>query len=113
MYTSLRTIGLSLALALPLAAGVGANNTAQASHDDCVTTFEFNQVRHGWTKQRVHRVFDVLGRQTAYYSSGTTSYQDRDYRACVRPAYSTVSVYYVWHRSDHTWRVYGKYADWN
>ncbi len=112
MYTSLKRAGLALALSLPLVGGIGAVDSAQASHDACVTRHEFSLVKNGWTKERVHRVFDVDGRQTSYYN-GYGSYQSREYKACVQPAYSYINVDYVWRKSDHTWRVDGKSAYWS
>ncbi len=111
MHTSLKRVGLSLALALPLVGGIGAVDSAQADTEDCVTRQEFGLVKSEWTKERVHRVFDVLGRQASYYD-GYGKYQSREYRSCVDPRYSYLNMDYVWRKSDHTWRVDGKSAYW-
>ncbi len=95
-----------------LAGSVTFAPTASADTEGCVTRAEFRSVRNGWSADRVHRVFDTNGRQTYFYGGGPYSNpsQGRDYRACVQPRYSLVSVDYEKRRG--VWRVTGKFAYW-
>lgn len=70
---------------------------AEAHTHDCVTRTEYRKIRNGFSMDRVHRIFDVRGR----LSYGSSGYVSRDYNACGR--YNYVSVSYE--RDNGVWRV--------
>lgn len=91
MLKPLKTVGVAMALALPLV-GFGLVESAQADTAGCVTKSEFRNVSRGMSKTRVHNIFDTSGRQT-YFSSGYgTRYESREYKACVHPRWSFIDV---------------------
>jgi hypothetical protein len=89
---------------------------AEAHVRPCVSKAEFRSVSRGFSKKRVHRVFDVRGRQSYFF--GGTAYsrpqQGREYRACTHwwrgGPHGTVYVDYRKRRG--VWRVTSKDAFW-
>ena len=94
------------ATVLALAAGSVLTVAAPASADTpgCVSKSEYRTVKKGWTKTRVHRLFDTRGKQSISYPP----YEDREYKACTVTygTHGTVSVEYK------NGRVDSKYAIW-
>jgi hypothetical protein len=73
------------AAALAVALTVGAVPQADAAGSPgCVSRTEFRSVKRGYTKQRVHRVFETTGRQESWYSFGGDRYESRRYKACTK-----------------------------
>ncbi|MDQ4085608.1 MAG: hypothetical protein M3165_07275 [Actinomycetota bacterium] len=59
--------------------------------------------------RRVHRIFDIRGRQTSYYDGEyIPDSQSREYRT--RSRWGSVNVDFE--RRRGTWRLSGKYAYW-
>lgn len=77
--------------------------TAQADTPGCVTRAEYRHVQRGFSKARVHHIFDTRGK-FAYGSSGYGF--TRDYKTCTK--YGSVSVDYK--VRDGVARVTGKYG---
>lgn len=78
---------LTLALATLALAGLAATVTpavdvAQADTAGCVSKREFKNVKRGFTKKRVHRIFDTKGKQFSWFNVGGDTYESREYRAC-------------------------------
>jgi hypothetical protein len=48
----------------------------------CVSRKEYHRVERGWSKRRVHRLFDFDGHQSSHFTIGGDSYQSREYRTC-------------------------------
>jgi hypothetical protein len=81
---------------------------AAATHD-CVSDYEFSLVRPGWTKDRVHRLFDVRGVRTAYSNSGGYIDETRAYRACREPGATRMYIWFDnYSSSGHGMRVWRK-----
>ncbi len=83
-----------------------------------VTKAEFHAVSKGMNKDRVHRIFDVAGKQTWFYSgSSYCSWKDlwacpeqsREYRT--KSKWGAVNVDYR-RNPDGNWVVTSKYAYW-
>ena len=92
---------------------VGAPAAVAAKPTPYVTKAEFKQVRRGMTMNKVHRIFDVTGKQTSYMSGypgkwGWPATQSREYKA--KSKFSYVSVDYK--KVNGTWKVTGKTAFW-
>lgn len=77
-----------------------------------MTKREFGRVAKGWSKARVHRVFDTRGTQTAFFGASPYSRAEewREYRACRNPEWSMVEVDYE--KRSGVWRVTDKTAFW-
>jgi hypothetical protein len=84
---------------------------AQAA-ESYVTKAEFRKVKRGMPVKRVHRIFDVDGKQTMYFpaypSLGIPAEQSREYR--VRSKWGYVSVDFK--RKDGRWVMARKHAYW-
>lgn len=107
MRTTLAAIAASVAL---IATPILTAAPAQADTPGCVSRNEFGLVKKGWTKARVHRLFDTSGQQY-YYSSaqyGFPAEQWREYDGC--PEYSWIDVDYV--KRNGVWYVTSKDAIW-
>ena len=89
----------ALTLSAPVAPAV-------ADTAGCVTKDEFKKVSKGMTMTKVHNIFDTKGSQ----SMSGYGMQFRDYKACVKPSWSIVSVDYE--KKDGVWKVTGKLALW-
>lgn len=91
---------------------VAASPATAADTAGCVTKAEFKSVSKGMGLKRVHNILDTAGKQT-YYSSGSKYYpavQWREYKACVKPTWSSVNVDYK--RKNGRWVVTNKSAYW-
>lgn len=97
--------GSVLAAALAVAP-VMVQAPASAATPGCVTKAEFHKVTHGMSRKRVKRIFGTDGKQSFFF----TGYQSRDYKTCVDPKWSEVSVDYK--KRHGVWRVYSKMAIW-
>ena len=103
---------------LALAAPVVVAPPAQAADNPYVTKWEFRHAKKKMSMKRVHRIFDIKGRQT-YFISGSQwcSFEDlwacpsqsRDYRTKSR--WGTVTVDYIKYPGG-VWRLDSKYAFW-
>ena len=103
-------VGTATAAALAIAPLTVAA-PAQADTPKCVSKPEFKKVQKGWAISRVHRVFDVSGKQTSYMG-GSAYYpasQSRDYKPC-SSQYGFVSIDYE--KKSGVWKVTQKYAFW-
>jgi hypothetical protein len=92
-----------------------APTAAMADTPSYVSKTEFRRVHKGMGIKRVHRIFDVRGKQTAYYDGykcgtryGWCAEQDREYRT--RGKWGYVSIDYV--RKHGRWVVTSKHALW-
>ena len=102
----MKRLGAVLGTVALAAAPLAVAAPASADTENCVSRLEFKKVQKGWSMKRVHRVFDVGGKQYYFYSG----YQGREYRACQSPEYSIVNVDYV--KKAGVWRVESKFAYW-
>jgi len=100
--TRMRRILVTLIAAAFTATGlVVVAPPASATHD-CVNKKEYKRVKKGMSKSRVHRIFDINGKQV---STGY-GYEYRDYRVCTDPKCGFVSVTF------HKKKLDSKYAYW-
>ncbi len=106
----LTSVAAAFTLAMGTVLAVGA--PADADTAGCVTKREFGRVAKGWSKARVHRVFDTRGTQSAFFGASSFSPAEewREYRACRNPQYSMVQVDYE--KRAGVWRVSDKTAFW-
>jgi hypothetical protein len=95
---------------------IGAPAAVAAKPTPYVTKAEFNQVRKGMPMWKVHRIFDVNGKQI-YYDPGNPARkvpptQGRDYvrKQSADARNGAVSVSYK--KVNGTWKVTGKYTFW-
>jgi hypothetical protein len=101
------TLGLSIA---------AAPQASAAKADRYVTKAEFRQAKKGMPMKRVHRIFDISGKQTIYLdgfecgtSYGFCPTQTREYRT--KSKYGTVYVDFE-RKPGKGWVVTGKMAFW-
>jgi hypothetical protein len=83
---------ITLAASVAVLAG-GSAFVAPAAHADtpgCVTQTEFAHVKKGWTKKRVHGVFDTIGKRQVISKGGGYTIEIRGYKTCT--PYGAVSV---------------------
>jgi hypothetical protein len=94
--------------ALLLSGMIAAPAPAAVTHD-CVSDHEFSLVKPGWTKDRVHRLFDVRGVRTSYSNFDGFIDESRAYRACREPGATRMYIWYDnYSSSGHGMRVYSK-----
>jgi hypothetical protein len=109
MKRAIAAILTATAVALPTVALTASPASASEPY---VTKAEFRQVTRGMKITRVHRIFDVKGRQTiyspAYPSIGIAAEQTREYRT--KSSWGFVDIDYK--RKDGTWVVVRKSAYW-
>jgi hypothetical protein len=81
---------------------------ASADSLNCVSRDEFPVVQPGWSKARVHRLFDIPGTRHSLSDGAET----RKYSACwterVEDGTAPLTVRYGYQSSDRTWRVVSK-----
>ena len=56
----------------------------------CVTQKEFQQVKKGFKKKRVHNIFDTAGKRQDISKGGGVTFEIRSYRACTQ--FGAVSI---------------------
>ena len=78
----------------------------------CVTKDEYNAVKVGWTKERVHRKFGTTGTRTVYSIHAGHAIEVRAYDACDMPG-SNLMVSFDKPRYATALRVKYKQAVWN
>jgi hypothetical protein len=82
---------------------------AQADTPSCVTRKEYRKVHRGDTIKKVHRIFDIKGRQDAIAHSGGYHTQIRSYHTCSQ--WSAVSVSFD-RNGNNPWKLSAKSAVW-
>lgn len=115
--SALRSVLVAAVTGLLLAGGLSLVTAAPAQAADsprCVSRAEFRQVRKGMPIKRVHRIFDIRGKQSVYLPGypgphGWPAEQWRDYRPCSsRWGYVQVDF----ERRKGVWRMVRKSAFW-
>lgn len=82
------------ASALSVGGAVVMASPASADTPTCVSKSEYRNVKNGFAKTRVHRMFDVSGKQEMTYNVGGDHYESRSYRPCSDPRWGTVWIDY-------------------
>ena len=62
--------------------GLAVTAPAAQASNECVSRTEYQRVRPGWPKARVHNLFDVAGVRDSWSSSGGYTDEWRSYRYC-------------------------------
>jgi hypothetical protein len=67
----------------------------------CVSDYEWSLVKRGWTKTRVHNLFDVVGVRESYYNYNGYIDETRAYRACKEPGDTRMYLGFDNYSSSH------------
>ena len=109
----LHRLGSLLVAASVVAAPLLVAAPAQAETPTCVSRSEFRSVSKGMDIKRVHRAFDIAGKQSFYFPAypelGIAAEQTREYRTC-GSRWGVVSIDYK--KASGSWKLKSKMAFW-
>lgn len=105
-----RKIAAGVAAALAMSTGtVAFTATPAAARPGCVTDAEWRKASRGMAVDRVHNIFDTVGRISSESVSNGNRDVYREYRACNKPNRTFMTVNFDNYSSNKSgMRLYGK-----